>query len=180
MREEEKHKKSRQPKLKVDDPFLQEIINMSIDSDLSQGEWFSIIRTYVPEAIEDLQQYDKDYWMKFLGINQNENQQDTSSPVYAEREKALPIDSDEDADDTVCNVTKWRMAGTELMIRDLKTQLGILEPELNEEWDKLETEYINQKNILGIDQISDFIHEDFIESQAQFIATHKLQNSKKN
>lgn len=118
--------------------------------------------------------------MKFLGINQKENQQDSSSPAYAEREKALPIDSDEDADDNVCNVTKWRMAGTELMIRDLKTELGILEPELNQECDSLETEYLNQKKILGIDQINDFIHEDFIESQTQFIATHKLQKSKKN
>jgi hypothetical protein len=129
----------------------------------------------VPEVIDDLQQYDKEYCMKFLGITPNENKKDASALVFTEQEKALPNDSDEDADDSVCNVTKWKMAGTELMIRDLKNQLGMLEPEHHIESDGFEAEYTKQKNILGIDKISDFIHEDFIGRQSHFLTAHKFQ-----
>mmetsp|Transcript_18080 Transcript_18080/g.20240 ORF Transcript_18080/g.20240 Transcript_18080/m.20240 type:complete len:104 (+) Transcript_18080:312-623(+) len=93
--------KSRQFGFNIKESWFQEILNLSLDSDLDKGECWAILRNYVPNIMSDILNTDsKEGFQEISSILtsdptiQSDIYQNTT-PTF-EKEKCLPIDSDEE------------------------------------------------------------------------------------
>ncbi|CAI2368313.1 unnamed protein product [Moneuplotes crassus] len=124
--------KSRLYGFNIDEPWFQQILGMSIDSELDEGECWAVIRKYAPTILMNTQ--------KGIGTIGNQQESHEISSIIApeindfeneekfqfkEKEKSLPPDSDEenDKENQINNVEKWRRQGLEEMINDIKEEL---------------------------------------------------------
>lgn len=97
-------KKSRQFGFNIDEPWFQEIVNLSLDSELEEGEWWAVLRNYVPNIMSDILEKGSiqggQEISSILTADQpkEEGKEGWSTPRFAEKEKSLPVDSDEEWD----------------------------------------------------------------------------------
>uniref|UniRef100_A0A7S3NQ94 Uncharacterized protein n=1 Tax=Euplotes crassus TaxID=5936 RepID=A0A7S3NQ94_EUPCR len=92
-----------------------------------------------------------------IASNKIDNLNNEESPQFREKEKSLPIDSDEedDKENKINNVEKWRRQGLEEMIKDIKEELHKKEKASQ----NIDSEDSIKASLLGIEDVESFIPE---------------------
>lgn len=171
--------RSRQVDIPIQDSWYKEVSNMSFDTDLGDEEYQSIVKNLLPEFVDaaegfptaegtivELQEISEIrtvYDAIFNGHPENSKiKNETSRPLE-------DTDDDQDKDNQVCNIDKWRLGGVESMIADIKEELGLSDANITDMFSIEDDEDTDEVKLLGLDKIHEYIHEDIQQTQDKLV-----------
>lgn len=171
--------KSRQADIPIQDSWYKEVSNMSFDTDLGDEEYQSIVKNLLPEFMDAAEEFQPG---KGTIVELPENSEirtayeaiinGHSENSKIKNEASTPLedtDDDQDKENQLCNIDKWKLGGIESMIADIKEELGLTDATITDIFSIEDDEDTDEIKQLGLDKIHEYIHEDIQQTHEKLV-----------